>query len=86
MCKMKEFFTGLTETTEMSKKEFVLTITTCLLGGMVIGMFCSPRKYTKIGCENGSNNRNNKVSNDPKEAKNACVKKKESKCKKENKK
>lgn len=66
MKQMNEFMTELTETTTMTKKEYFLTITTCLLGGLVIGMLCSPRKYTKIGCENGSNNRNNKVSNDQK--------------------
>ncbi len=66
MNKMREFASDLTETTTMTKKEYFLTITTCLLGGLVIGMLCSPRKYTKIGCENGSNNSNNRVSNDEK--------------------
>lgn len=65
MKKMNEFMTELTETatmtTNMTKKEYFLTISTCLLGGIVIGMLCSPRKYTKIGCENGSNNSNNEV-------------------------
>lgn len=62
MKKMNEFMTELTETTTMTKKEYFLTITTCLLGGIVLGILCSPKKYTKIGCGNGSNNSNNEVS------------------------
>lgn len=76
MKKFKQFLTTLTEETTMSKKEYFLTITTCLLGGAVIGMLCSPRKYTKIGCENGSNNRNNKLGNEQDKEEKRCTKKK----------
>lgn len=76
MCKLKKFVKTLTEETTMSKKEYVLTMTTCLLGGLVIGMLCSPRKYTKIGCENGSNNSNNRVSNDEAKRQKDCKKEK----------
>lgn len=86
VCKGKEFFASLSEETTMSRKEYVLTITTCLLGGMVIGMFCSPKKFTKIGCGNGSNNSNNRVSNDENIAAKAEAKPKVRKCQKENKK
>lgn len=82
MNKMKEFASDLTEITTMTKKEYFLTITTCLLGGIVIGMLCSPKKYTKIGCENGSNNRNNKVSNDGEKPQKDCIKNKKHKKKK----
>ncbi|MCI8326892.1 MAG: hypothetical protein HFI37_03850 [Lachnospiraceae bacterium] len=57
MCKIKNFMEELTEMTTMTKKEYFLTVTTCLLGGIVLGMLCSPRKYVKIGSENGSNNK-----------------------------
>ena len=76
MCKLKKFVETLTEETTMSKKEYVLTMTTCLLGGLVIGMLCSPRKYTKIGCENGRNNSNNRVSNDEAKRQKDCKKEK----------
>lgn len=76
MCKLKKFVETLTEETTMNKKEYVLTMTTCLLGGLVIGMLCSPRKYTKIGCENGSNNSNNRVSNDEANRQKDCKKEK----------
>ena len=85
MCKVKEFLATLGEEVTMSKKEYVLTITTCLLGGMVLGMFLSPRKYVKIGSGNGSNNTNNKATiadnKAGKEQKAAvkCAKKKEEK-------
>lgn len=82
MNKIKEFVSDLPETTTMTTKEYFLTITTCLLGGLVIGMLCSPRKYTKIGCGNGSNNRNNRVSNDQKKSKKDCGKNKKNKKKK----
>lgn len=56
MCKIKELIQELSETTTMSKKEYVLTIAVSLLGGIVLGMLCSPKKHTVIGCNNGNNN------------------------------
>ena len=51
----------LTDVVEMTRKEYVLAITTSLLGGIVIGYIFAPRrmKYTTIGSHNGSKNRNN---------------------------
>ncbi len=55
--KWENFQTSLTETTSMSKKEFVLTAAVCILGGIVFGMLFSPRKSMMIGSNNGNNNR-----------------------------
>jgi hypothetical protein len=43
----------------MKKREYFLTLTVCLLAGLVIGMLISPRKFTMIGNNNGNNNGNN---------------------------
>ncbi len=61
MCKVKEWMETLTDAVTMTKKEYVLAITTSLLGGIIIGFVFAPRrtKYTTIGCYNGSENRNN---------------------------
>lgn len=59
MCKIKEFMKGLSENTTMTKKEYFLTIATCLLGGIVLGILCSPKKHTVIGCNNGNNTDSN---------------------------
>lgn len=55
--KWEEFKTSLTDVTSMTKKEFLLTITVCILGGIVFGLLFSPRKSTVIGSNNGNNNR-----------------------------
>ncbi len=57
--KWEEFKTSLTDVTSMTKKEFLLTITVCILGGIVFGLLFSPRKSTVIGSNNGNNNRRN---------------------------
>ena len=54
-----EFQTSLEETTLMQKRQDFLTLTVCLLAGLVIGMLISPRKFTMIGNNNGNNNGNN---------------------------
>ena len=54
--KWEEFRVSLSDTTSMSKREFLLTVAVCILGGIVFGMFCSPRKSTVIGSNNGNNN------------------------------
>ena len=59
MCKMKEFFNELSETTTITKRELFLTALACVFGGMVLGMFCSPKKRTMIGSHNGNNNESN---------------------------
>ena len=57
--KWKLFKESLTETTFMSKREFLLTIAVCILGGIVFGLLFSPRKNTMIASNNGNNNGNN---------------------------
>ncbi|EOS24009.1 hypothetical protein C806_02448 [Lachnospiraceae bacterium 3-1] len=61
MCKIKEWMETLTDVVTMTKKEYLLAITTSLLGGIVIGYVFAPRrtKYTMIGSHNGSKNKNN---------------------------
>ena len=54
--KWEEFKTSLTDVTSMTKKEFLLTITVCILGGIVFGLLFSPRKSMMIGSNNGNNN------------------------------
>ena len=43
MKKIKEFVAGLAETTTLTKRELLFGSLTCIFGGMVLGMFCSPR-------------------------------------------
>lgn len=57
--KWEAFKTSLTDVTSMTKKEFLLTITVCILGGIVFGLLFSPRKTMVIGSNNGNNNRGN---------------------------
>lgn len=61
MCKMKKMITELSETATFTRMEYVLLAVTCFLGGIVIGMLCSPRKDVKIMSENGSYNSDNKT-------------------------
>ena len=57
--KWKLFKESLTETTFMSKREFLLTIAVCILGGIVFGLMFSPRRQFMIASNNGNNNGNN---------------------------
>lgn len=61
MCKMKKWMETLTDVVAMTKREYLLTIATSFLGGIVIGFVFAPRrtKYTTIGSHNGSKNKNN---------------------------
>lgn len=61
MCKLKEWTKTLTDVVAMTKKEYVLTIATSLLGGIVIGFVFAPKRtrHTTIGSHNGSDNNNN---------------------------
>ena len=47
---------SLTDEVKMSKKEYLLVIAVCILGGIVFGLLSSPRKTTTIGSHNGNNN------------------------------
>lgn len=57
--KLRAFRESLTETTIMTKREFVLITAVCILGGIVFGMLFSPKKNVMIGSKNGNNNCNN---------------------------
>lgn len=64
MKKIKEFLNTLSETTTVTKKEYLLVVTVATLLGMVIGMLCSPRKNMKIGSDNGNNYDSNNCEGD----------------------
>lgn len=46
----------LTEDTEVTAREFFLTVAVAFLLGLVLGMIFSPKKHVTIGSNNGSNN------------------------------
>lgn len=56
--KWSNFKASLTEMTTMSRKEFLLTIAVCVLGGIVFGILASPKKSMVIGSNNGNNSGN----------------------------
>lgn len=56
--KWENFKVSLTDITEISRKEFLLTMAVCILGGIVFGMLFSPRKSMVIGSNNGNNSGN----------------------------
>lgn len=61
--KWEIFKATLTEEKTMTKKELLLTMAVCVLGGLVVGMLTSPRKHVNIGSNNGSNNQDNNNNN-----------------------
>ena len=61
--KWELFKVTLQETKSMTKKEFLLITSVCILGGMVVGMLISPRKSMVIGSHNGNNNGSNNQDN-----------------------
>lgn len=61
--KWEEFKATLTDIVMMSKKEFLLTMAVCILGGIVFGIFFSPKKSTVIGSNNGNNSGNGNQGN-----------------------
>ena len=61
--KWEIFKLTLTEQKTMTKKEFLLIVAVCVLGGLVVGMLTSPRKQVTIGSHNGSNNQDNNNNN-----------------------
>lgn len=52
--KWEVFKASLADEKSMSKKEFLLTLAVCVLGGVVFGLLFSPRKVTMIGSHNGN--------------------------------
>ena len=54
--KWELFKISLTEEKNISKKEWLLVLAVCVLGGIVLGMLFSPRKNMTIASHNGSNN------------------------------
>ncbi|MDE7333818.1 MAG: hypothetical protein K2O16_16645 [Lachnospiraceae bacterium] len=61
--KWENFKASLSDITAMSRREFLLTVAVCILGGMVFGMLFSPRKSTVIGSNNGNNSGNGNSGN-----------------------
>lgn len=57
--KWNEFKVSLKEMITMSRKEMLLTLAVCILGGIVAGIFLSPKKSVAIGSHNGNNSGNN---------------------------
>ena len=54
MKRVMNFFKDISEEIRISKREFLLTIAVCVLGGIVVGMIGSPRKKQVIGSHNGN--------------------------------
>lgn len=52
------FKESLSDVTTMTKMEFLLTLAVCVLGGIVFGIFFSPKKSMVIGSHNGNNSGN----------------------------
>lgn len=56
--KWQTFKESLSDVTMMTKREFLLTLAVCVLGGIVFGVFLSPKKSMVIGSNNGNNSGN----------------------------
>lgn len=54
--KWNELQTIFEEMKTIKKREYFLTLAVCVLSGLVLGIFLSPRKRVMIGCNNGNNN------------------------------
>lgn len=52
------FKESLSDVTAMTKREFLLSLAVCVLGGIVFGVFLSPKKTMVIGSHNGNNSGN----------------------------
>lgn len=55
MKKIKAFWESLEDVTAVSNRELFLGLLCCALGGIVLGVFFSPKKTVTIGCNNGNN-------------------------------
>ena len=58
MCEKWNEFMEKMEEREFTVAEAILTVLTAFLLGMVIGIFCSPKKRVMIGSNNGNNSGN----------------------------
>lgn len=54
--KWQELEALFSEDNDVTAREFCLTVAVAFLFGMVLGMFCSPRKNVTVASNNGSNN------------------------------
>ena len=54
MKKYNVFKESLKENVVFNKKEYLLTLTVCILSGILFGMILSPIKNLTIGCYNGN--------------------------------
>ena len=55
---LKQIFSNLDEEKVVSKREMLLTVTTCTLAGILLGILVSPKKRMMIGSHNGCYNGN----------------------------
>lgn len=53
--KFLAFKESLKDDVTFNKKEYVLTLTVCILGGILFGMIFTPKKTLNIGSFNASN-------------------------------
>lgn len=61
MKKIKEAWASLDNLATVSKRELFLGLTCCALAGIVLGVFCSPKKTVSIGSNNGANRNNGNI-------------------------
>ena len=54
MKRVVNFIKNIPDEVVISKREFLLTIVACVLGGIVFGMLGSPRKTQIFGSNNGN--------------------------------
>lgn len=55
MKRLNSLIKEIPENVTLSRREFLLTIVVCVLGGIVFGVFCGPKKEVAIGSNNGNN-------------------------------
>ena len=55
---LKQIFSNLDEEKVVSKRKMLLTVTTCTLAGILLGILVSPKKRMMIGSHNGCYNGN----------------------------
>jgi len=54
MKKFNEFKESLKTDVVINKKEYLLTLSVCILGGILFGMIITPKKALTIGSYNGN--------------------------------